>query len=743
MVARVIKAGLQQQPRLLGTRATAGSPLWNPPQRPEQLANNQQAAITTAASYANAARGRSNPQQRRAPARGTERRMESAEYTAHREKVSAAVAEVAVQKHADGTVTAYDPRKARELFTSKENRLPPRVPQVPRDSLIVSGLPADFEYADAREMMRQVVPRTKVEVVHLPFVQEGLERYMLLKLPSTDEATTAMTALNKVTLTTASRPLRARYAKRTVLGREEYKASKAAREAELAEGETVLAETAQGQAEKGEVHTPWSLEEYTNRHQCLLATLARAEQSAITFIYLKWVAKLAEEMFAGEGDRVAKAFMANAGHTKYDDRLAKQLIQPAYTAGKIREARDAVLQRTHLQRQVKNMPLVVREAFLLTDESKRDQMLAKHLFPAVAELVQDHKTAGDITRFLIRRGERPMMEMCADLGRFSATVKTVETATEKDEGLRAAMLGEQRSQGRDGVDFSPLSSPISLLEQWYATWDTDTDPNKVKSLNWKREAITYLVELNAPSGTSNEQKKKMVDVLTADKNKDNQEWFSGMLVHPENAFKLATAAILEGSNWNTVSEYLQGGLGGGASGPPFSGTLIQTKSPDTQRNQPENGAQDSGDVVVLTSSNDHSDEDTTVVPDTPPTDLEGPETDRAWVAANEEARVTAPPQQTGEKHGRQSSPTSSDLFPAKRMDADEQNKSIPDSQPHDQQRATTTTQRTAASGQEPVTAGKKGFLTNNSGKAPASHGASKPSTRAASTSGNTPQGKAN
>ncbi len=218
---------------------------------------------------------------------------------------------------------------------------------------------------------------------------------------------------------------------------------------------------------------------------------------------------------------------------QYGDTLAKQLSYPSYTAGKIRDAREAVLHRSHLQSRVRNMLAVVREAFALTDEYKRDQMLANSLFPAVAELVQDHKAAGGITHFLIGRGKRPIMEMFANVERFSATVKTMETATEGDEVLHAAMLGERRSQGRDGVDFSPLSSPISLLEQWYTTWDTDEDPSKQKSLAWKHSAITgLLVELNAPSGTSNDHKKTMVDILSADTNKVNQEWFSGMLVNP-------------------------------------------------------------------------------------------------------------------------------------------------------------------------------------------------------------------
>ncbi len=116
-------------------------------------------------------------------------------------------------------------------------------PQDPIDSLIVSGLPSDFEYADAREMLRHVVPTAKVEVVRLPFVQAGDERYMLLKLPSVDDATAVMQTLNAVTLTTASKPMRARYAKRTVLGREEYRALKASRATEAAEADSLQAET--------------------------------------------------------------------------------------------------------------------------------------------------------------------------------------------------------------------------------------------------------------------------------------------------------------------------------------------------------------------------------------------------------------------------------------------------------------------------------------------------------------------
>ncbi len=112
---------------------------------------------------------------------------------------------------------------------AEANRPPPQVPQTPRDSLIVSGLPADFGYADAREMLRHVAPRNEVEDLRLPFVQEGEEKYMLLKLGSIEDATTAMEALNSVTLATASRPLCAQYAKQTVLGREQYRALMASR----------------------------------------------------------------------------------------------------------------------------------------------------------------------------------------------------------------------------------------------------------------------------------------------------------------------------------------------------------------------------------------------------------------------------------------------------------------------------------------------------------------------------------
>jgi hypothetical protein len=129
-------------------------------------------------------------------------------------------------------VTAYDPQRARVLFKTGVNRPPLRFARTPIDSLIVSGLPADFEYADAREMLRHVAPTIKVEVLRLPFVREGEERYMLLKLPSIADATTTMVALNTVTLASASRPLRARYAKQTVLDREQYRALMASRASE-------------------------------------------------------------------------------------------------------------------------------------------------------------------------------------------------------------------------------------------------------------------------------------------------------------------------------------------------------------------------------------------------------------------------------------------------------------------------------------------------------------------------------
>ncbi len=62
-------------------------------------------------------------------------------------------------------------------------------------------------------MLRHVAPMNEVVVLRLFFVREGEEKYMLLKLASTADATTAMVALNSVTLTSASRPLRARYAR--------------------------------------------------------------------------------------------------------------------------------------------------------------------------------------------------------------------------------------------------------------------------------------------------------------------------------------------------------------------------------------------------------------------------------------------------------------------------------------------------------------------------------------------------
>jgi hypothetical protein len=75
-------------------------------------------------------------------------------------------------------------------------------------------------------------------------------------------------------------------------------------------------------------------------------------------------------------------------------------------------------------------------------------------------------------------------------------------------------------------------------------WDADTDPQKKNSLEWKRKAVVALVDRYAPSGTSDDQKVNMVTVLTADTSLDSEEWFSGMLVHPREAFTLATRAIL-------------------------------------------------------------------------------------------------------------------------------------------------------------------------------------------------------
>ncbi len=57
------------------------------------------------------------------------------------------------------------------------------------------------------------------------------------------------------------------------------------------------------------------------------------------------------------------------------------------------------------------------------------------------------------------------------------------------------------------------------------------------------------------------------------------------------------------------------GRGGGATGPTFAVSGIRLDLSDQQRNQPENGAYDSGDIMVVTLSNDHSDEATTVVPE--------------------------------------------------------------------------------------------------------------------------------
>ncbi len=222
--------------------------------------------------------------------------------------------------------------------------------------------------------------------------------------------------------------------------------------------------------------------------------------------------------------------------------------------------------------------------------------------------------------------------------------------------------------------------------------------------------------------------------LTANTSPHEQEWFGDMLINPREAFMVATKAIIEGSFYHAMPEYQQGGLGrGGGPQPhvddtmtPPSATMTPPDSPEQQQDQAQTDAQDSGDVTVDTSSQDHSGDSTVMVPDTPPTTDVNMDMDQAWINANEQARLAKSPRPAGEKHGRQSSPSSSDLFPAKRTDSDDRPTKVPDSQLEQLQRVTVATQRTTTRGQAQETTAKKGFFGSKSGKAPASHGANKP-----------------
>ncbi len=90
--------------------------------------------------------------------------------------------------------------------------------------------------------------------------------------------------------------------------------------------------------------------------------------------------------------------------------LAMLLDDPTHTAKRIREARMAVLLRTHLQKRIRAMPDVVPKASGLSNEQKRDQMLADNFYPAVAEIAQG-RIAGVITRYLVRKGARSIADM--------------------------------------------------------------------------------------------------------------------------------------------------------------------------------------------------------------------------------------------------------------------------------------------------------------------------------------------
>ncbi len=81
------------------------------------------------------------------------------------------------------------------------------------------------------------------------------------------------------------------------------------------------------------------------------------------------------------------------------------------------------------------MPDVVKKAQALSDEHKRDQMLADNLYSAVAEIVQG-QIAGDITRYLVRKGRQAIVDMCENVERFTGLVATLETAVESDGELR-------------------------------------------------------------------------------------------------------------------------------------------------------------------------------------------------------------------------------------------------------------------------------------------------------------------
>jgi hypothetical protein len=107
--------------------------------------------------------------------------------------------------------------------------------------------------------------------------------------------------------------------------------------------------------------------------------------------------------------------------------------------------------------------------------------------------------------------------------------------------------------------------------------------------------------------------------------------------------------------------------------------------------------------------------------------------DEDWNIANEQARLTAAAPPAGEKHARLSSPSSGELFPAKRNGTEDEATSFRGIQT---QRTAGDTQQTATSGpaQQTMAAKKGTFLASKSGSAPARQSAAKAPSHANSTS---------
>ena len=326
---------------------------------------------------------------------------------------------------------------------------------------------------------------------------------------------------------------------------------------------------------------------------------------------------------------MAQAFMAEWGN---DADITDVLADVELLRARIHSTKLMVYERKHL---ITRMPNVDELYKLLSmkETSQHAQIMADAIFPAVFELVQG-RDASRVTKQMARQKWTWIKNACASVDAFTNCVITTANGLDVIEGSRQAL--DEITHIR-----SPLSSPVSLYEQISEMMADDHKFGTYTTHAWMAEEIPKLVATYG-SHTDAGVQEAVCEKLRA--------------LRP-----LVFQALCINRNEILV---------------PYIKNFLEEAAEATQLPAEYSDDADDSDAVTVAEEGEAAANQQQI-----PGSANSVERDRDWALANEQASQDS--RAVASKHGRDSSPSSGELYAAKtaRMTLEDESAVVPETPP--------------------------------------------------------------